>query len=1374
MREQNIENEILKQNKIPGCDQLTRPEEIKALSKYLKSIRKVQENHTTLEKNNLELPGRTTGRIPEINSLEDHVEGLDGVRGVKNLYKESSRISLGEDYKEKSPLELYTEKSREDLEDKRKISLENKREGLEGIPNPDDTKLEKHREGLDTESSEIEELGRERLELENVRGVRNLYINIKEKLNVPEEDIKLGKTKESLIDNHNPELDLTRIDLEGFRDLSYKEQLEVDSRNELDTTKINIGRTPGDIELGTYREDLITPEELEKLGNYRESLRTEDPLEELGTTKIKLNGIPESELSELPEDKIPLRKTAEDQELGTYKEKLRTPEELDELGNHQEKLRDTREELDDLPEDKIALRQTAEELEELGNTRIDLGITEENELKSLEDYRDPLVVEDDNSLGDTRIDLGGTEDYEPTELEDYQEILEGTKEAEPGSLEDTRIDLEGTVEYEATELEDYRDPLVVEDDNSLGDTRIDLGGTEDYEPTELEDYQEILEGTKEAEPGSLEDTRIDLEGTVEYEATELEDYRDPLVVEDNNFLEDERIDLEGTKEAEPESLEDTRIDLEGTKDFEMSELEDYREDLSVEDNNFLEDERIDLEGTEEAEMSELEDTRIDLEGTVEYEATELEDTRIDLEGTKEAEPSSLEDERIDLEGTKEAEPESLEDFIDKLEDSRDPELEDERIDLPEAFGDGFEGYNPLGPEELESLGGDINNFYESILEVPEAGDAPRQDGDYNPLGPEELDSLGGGLENFYDSILGVPEDTEENHTIEELSDVSIEIPEDTEENHTVEELSDVSIEIPEDTEENHTVTELDDTKHKAPNAQAPSGQDDYEYSRNQKLSKELVDGLAYKDHETSGKTIRSKAEDGDNGGLTLGDWLEGILGFDKGDPEGKHGKERQKELNACLRNLTAERDAVEMIKGTWRSRLPGNNSGIVGDLVSGGIGGMVDGVVDNVVDSAKENIGNAIFGDSFMDIDISKPLNRPDGLLDKGMDAVEGIFGRNDKDGWTAANNRITSSMPNSANIYATSKFSEAEKELHTRKVNGKSSSGGGFWDKVGDVVGDIVEDTLLGKGSDYKLKANYLTGKGIETTLEELCGKSVSEVSSIGDLYTILQQSPYLTTPDKFTSANYSGYRSQTLDTNSFWEVVLEPYAGPENGDLNYLPGIHEINIRNIVTHGVNTAYNKWIPFTGFDLQKSKVTSKTLSLYDGEISYPISMEFTNELRITIADDQYKSWRRYFEECAKAAIYNSEGHDYAYYLYPRNDKSDYTLTAIDTNNICIAMYKNICFRCLIYISTPQFSNIQKFDLLVVMKDFSEEYTGDVDGGAGDLTVSFSIVGENPVGVESITRKFLAANVASYEKKKTSSDYTSILSGGINAVGSLIK
>ena len=1040
MRERNIENEILKQNKIPGCDQLTRPEEVKALSKYLKSIRTTQENHTSLEKDNLELPGRTTGRIPEINSLEDHIEGLDGVRGIKSLYKESSREPLSDNRNSDSAENhgLYTEKTRENLYDPRKTELEKHREDIVNKKNILEPTLEDRREELTEEPKELKSLGTEKLNLEGVRDVRNLYINTKENLKVPERDLELGKERESLIDNHNLELDLTRIDLEGFKDLSHKEQLEVDSKNELDTTRISLEKTIETSELSSYREDLKeTLEELDKLEDHREKLNSgKDNLKELEDTKVKLrNPVDDTELSKT---KVSLERTIEDKELETYRENLKkTPEELDELKNHKESLR-SGEELKSLPEDKITLGGTVKVLEELGNTKIDLEGTEESEISTLEDYRENLSIEDNNSLEDTRIDLTGT------------------------------------------------------------------------------------------------------------------------------------------KEFEPKSLEDERINLEGTKEYESS---------------------------------------------------------------------SLEDERIDLKGTEESEPESLEDFIDKLEDTRDFELEDEKLELPETSGDGYEGYTPLGPKELDSLGGNINNFYDSLLEVPEIADAPRQSGDYTPLGPEELDSLGGDLGNFYDSILEVPEDTEKDHTIEELDDTSLDLPETSQK--APRELGDYNYLSPEEVEkiiENPTY--FYNQQKELPDAQAPDGQEIYEYSENPELSIIFVDGLAYKNHEITGKTIRAKAEEGDNGNLTIGGIVGDIIGDKKGNPKGKHGKERQKELNTCLKNLTAERDALEIIKGTWRSRLPGNNSGAVGDLVSGGIGGMVDGIVDNVVDSAKENIGNAIFGDNFMEIDISDPLNRPDSLLDKGMDAIEGVFGRNDKDGWTAANNRITSSMPDSANIYATSKFSEAEKELHSN-ITGESSEdkGGSFWKKVGNVAKDIVSDTLLGKDSNYKLKANYLSGKGIETTLEELCGKSVSEVSTLNDLYTILKQSPYLTTPDKFTSAEYSGYRVQTLDSNAFWEVVLEPYAGPENGDLNYLPGIHEINIRNIVTHGVNTAYNKWIPFTGFDLQKSKLTNKTLSLYDGEISYPISMEFTNELRLTIADDQYKSWKRYFEECAKAAVYNSEGHD---------------------------------------------------------------------------------------------------------------------------------
>jgi hypothetical protein len=1266
MRERNIENEILKQNKIPGCDQLTRPEEVKALSKYLKSIRTTQENHTFLEKDNLELPGRTTGRIPEINSLEDHVEGLDGIRGVKNLYKESSRISLSDDQGEKIPTGLYTEKSRENLEDKRKISLENKREDLKNTL--EDPKLEKHRENLDTDSSGIDELNKEKVNLEGVRDVRNLYINTKEKLKVPEEDLKLGKEKESLIDNHNPELDLTRIDLEGFRDLSYKEQLEVDSKNELDTTRISLKKTTENPELSNHKEDLKkTPEELDKLGSYKESLgNIEDKLEELNGTKVKLRN-PVSDI-ELSKTKVSLERTAEDKELETYRENLKkTPEELDKLENHKESLR-SGEELENLPKDKIALEGIAETLEELGNTRIDLDGTEESEIFTLEDYRENLSVEDNNSLEDERIDLGSTVDYETFELEDTRISLTGTEEFEPGSLEDKRID---------------------------------------------------LEDTKESEPKALEDERIDLNGTKESEISTLEDYRENLSVEDNN------------------SLEDTRIDLTGTKEAEVSELEDYLDEL---------------DNTKDYEASELEDTRIDLTGTKEAEPESLEDKRIDLEDTEEYESSFLEDERINLESTEEFEPGSLEDFIDKLEDSRDTELEDEILELPETSGDEYEGYNPLGPDELDSLGGNINNFYDSLLEVPETGDAPRQSGDYTPLGPEELDSLGGDLGNFYDSILEVPEDTE--HIIEELND---------------------------------------DIKEKIPEAQVDESQKDWKYLKElteDDLYKETIRLLSEKEAGEWGKKMQSlvsaylsseaispdRAEEYINKlgkeiliqqessrvegpsmklpkfgleSLNLSNYLrwtaEKTIGW-----TGVHGSARQLLLNETIAALVVARDELEKLSKSNRYRLPGNDGGLLGDLVSGGVSGALDNLGDKL-----GNAVNTIVGSK--SVDISNPINRPE---------------KNEhRDGWEEGNIRPSGSNP-FLPTQSHSEFSQKEGNLLSKitKSSGSSGDSNKFWKKVGSAAKDMLLGSSSGE-TTYKFKSNYVSGKGINITLEELCGISgTDDANTVEGLYNVLKSSPFITTPDKFTSTGYSDYRTQTLDTNAYWEVVLEPYVGPENGNLNYLPGIHEINTRNIAQHGVNTAYNRWIPYVSFDLQKSKLTNKTLNLYDGEISYPVSMEFTNEFRLTIADDQYKSWRRYFEECAKAAIYNSEGHDESYYK-EGGTEGVLGLTAIDTNNVCIAMYKNICFRCRIYVMTPQYSTIQKFDLLLVMKDFSEEYTGDIGDGAGDLTVSFSIVGENPNEGE-IPKVKVIQHKAPDNSSKT--DYGSIVESGVNSVMKLIK
>ena len=1226
MRERNIENEILKQNKIPGCDQLTRPEEVKALSKYLKSIRTTQENHTSLEKDNLELPGRTTGRIPEINSLEDYIEGLDGVRGIKSLYKESSREPLSDNRNSDSAENhgLYTEKTRENLYDPRKTELEKHREDIVNKKNILEPTLEDRREELTEEPKELKSLGTEKLNLEGVRDVRNLYINTKENLKVPEKDLELGKERESLIDNHNLELDLTRIDLEGFKDLSYKEQLEVDSKNELDTTRISLEKTIETSELSSYREDLKeTPEELDKLEDHREKLNSgKDNLKELEDTKVKLrNPVDDAELSKT---KVSLERTVEDKELETYRENLRkTPEELDELENHKESLR-SGEELKSLPEDKITLGGTVKVLEELGNTKIDLEGTEESEISTLEDYRENLSVEDNNSL------------------------------------EDTRVDLKGTVEYEASELED---------------ARINLTGTEESEPKSLEDKRIDLEDTKESEPKALENERIDLENTEESEISTLEDYRENLSVEDNN------------------SLEDTRIDLTGTKEAEMSELEDYLDDL---------------ENTKDYEASELEDTRIDLTGTKEFEPKSLEDERINLEGTKEYESSSLEDERIDLKGTEEAEPESLEDFIDKLEDTRDFELEDEKLELPETSGDGYEGYTPLGPEELDSLGGNINNFYDSLLEVPEIADAPRQSGDYTPLGPEELDSLGGDLGNFYDSILEVPETDNENYLSPEEVEKIIENP-----------------------------TYFYNQQKEIPDAQAPDGQEIYKYSENPELSSEQVEGPPMKLPKFGLES------------LNLSNYLrwtaEKAVGW-----TGVHGEARQLLVNETLAGLVVARDELEKVTKSNRYRLPGNDGGLLGDLVSGGVSGALDNLGDKLGDAINSIVGSK-------SVDISNPLNRPD----------ENKFKYN---GFEEANTRSTSS--NASNpIKSQSVFSYDEIELLSKITNegAKKNSSSSFWKKAGSALKDMALGSSGGERT-YSFKNNYISGKGILITLEELCGISsdTDDTNTVEGLYNVLKSSPFITTPDKFTSTGYSNYNIQTLDTNAFWEIALEPYAGPENGDLNYLPGIHEINIRNIVMHGVNTAYNKWIPFTSFDLQKSKMTSKTLSLYDGEISYPVSMEFTNELRITIADDQYKSWRRYFEECAKAAIYNSEGHTSDYYILPPDE---YSLTAIDTNNVCIAMYKNICFRCRIYVMTPQYSTIQKFDLLLVMKDFSEEYTGDIGDGAGDLTVSFSIVGENP-NEGKIPEVKVIQHKAPDNSSKT--DYGSIVESGVNSVMKLIK
>lgn len=159
----------------------------------------------------------------------------------------------------------------------------------------------------------------------------------------------------------------------------------------------------------------------------------------------------------------------------------------------------------------------------------------------------------------------------------------------------------------------------------------------------------------------------------------------------------------------------------------------------------------------------------------------------------------------------------------------------------------------------------------------------------------------------------------------------------------------------------------------------------------------------------------------------------------------------------------------------------------------------------------------------------------------------------------------------------------------------------------------------------------------------------------------------------------------------------------------------------------------------------KKKLTSKELPLFNGSISFPIGLEFTNELRLTFADDSLKSLKRYFDLCTKVSAYMSNIHyDYENgYTFPKDDLSSNVTnpTVYLEGKIHPGLYKNLSFLVTIFILTPQFGTIKKCNLLCVIKDYTIENQGEIDSSPTELNVTFSIVGENPLDVKDEIKKY---------------------------------
>ena len=1287
-----IEKSILSQNKIPGCDQLTRPEEIKALSKYLGQIKKVQDEHTTLQKNNLELPGRTTGRIPKVE-LPNFVDPLRKSvnKNKAELYDESSRIPLERDHK----LDKLNDSAIE-LKDKRELKLDNSKEELEDLR---ETNLKEYREPLGKKPK----------------------------------DAELENSKYVLKDSRDTNLSNKRESLKGVKDTSLSEHREILSDER--TTK-----------LGEHKEQLKDQRET-NLSNHRESL--EDLREtRLGTHKEQLSGIENPILSKTRES---LNNVEELDSLGGVKENLDFGDNIggvDSLGNTKEPLNFG---------DNI-------EVDSLGNTKEQLDFGNNIEVESLGNTKEQLNYGDNlggvDSLGNTKEPLTGISDVN---LGNYQEPLDfGNNLGEVKSLEDYR---ENLTDPRETELEDYKDPL------NYG---------ENLSPVEeVEDYQEPLNYGSNLDPVSeVEDHKEPLNFGDNLEGVDsVEDYKDPLNYGSNlepiSELGNVRIPI-GEGAPNDQELEDF---IDKITDPRETELEDYKDPLNYGEN-------LDP-------VSEVEDHKEPLNFGNNLEGIDsVEDYREELNfGKNLEEVESLEDFIDSLEDNRDT---TLEDFVDKITDPRNTELPDNKEELPETSQDSprQEGdYNYFTPSngglyeesielsphidgkrddnaqnylDLNSLSTEQGLYTESIQRPNASQESPRAEGKYSYVDIassqlndiREISQLTGN--EMYNKAMEFMKETEAADWEKKIQSLvssylsSSKITPDKALEFEIKAGNELKVFMKtinsningDDVAENEDI--FNNTYGSTRKQTAPVNKIGTENIPNISESDTEVNNLNSDFKDLPPYKLPSFSLDS----LNTSNYLRYIT--EKTVGKINNPGIRETLIQETLAGLVWARDKLEKLSKSNRDRLPGDDGGLVGDLVSGGVSGALDNLGNRLGGAVKSILGRS---DS---VNMNNPVNRPE----EGDNEYKTI-------GWTETGKRISQSQVEySATEYSTWKVHEA--------IVGESNSSS----RSNSILGALKNVVLGGNsnGSDnYNFSKNYLKGAGIKTTLEDLAGESPKDNMSVGDFFDFLKSSPYITTPYQFGSmgGTYGTYKIQTLDSDAYWEVILEPYVGPENGNISYLPGLHEINLRNIAQHGVNTGYNKWIPYVGFDLQKSKLTNKTLQLYDGEISYPVSMEFLNEFRLTIADDQYKSWRTYFEQCAKAAVYNSEGHSADFY-----EKGE-ELTAIDTNNVVVAMYKNITFRCRVYVMTPQYSTIHKYDLLLVMKDFSEEHTGSVDGGSSDLTISFSIVGENPSGGLEIDNRLYGMGTANDSKGNSLLDKIgnaagSIVEHGVDTVIGLIK
>ena len=1344
-----LNNEISRSNKIPGsigCDSYTRPEEISILSKYLGEKRKNLEESIELNSSILGIPGKTTGNFPIIDNLPKDVDELSLSRDEVIKQLSNKLVSLDKSSQLTSEINLPT----------KVINLDSNKE-----PNLTDKII-----GLD----------------KSIDGIESLEDTIKT-LDNGKQDIELSEKRVSLNDNSDIELGNKRVNLDNNSDIELSEKrIDIDNNSdiELSEKRIDIDNN-SDIELGNKRVNLDNNSDIE-LGNKRIDIDDDSDIE-LGNKRIDIDNNSDIELSE---KRIDIDNNS-DIELGNKRIDIDDDSNI-ELGNKRIDIDDDSDIelsdfIDEIPSEigEVNLPNTIKKLgnisstEELSNKSIKLekdsgdislsskvlSIENLSQEISLDDFLDILNIDDDTVLSETVKSLKG-EHKNITSLNN-KEVTLGTAVAPQNQKNYSYLPNKDIVLKEVVEdklPEDHIKRL-----NSI-DSLVDSDEEKKYKSYSYLD-------TNTTKPQELLEQAKSPENQKNYSYLPNKDIVLKKVVEDKDKLPKDRKEKTpsylDTNTTKPQELLEQAESPENQDNYEYFDPKIEGNDLYGWDNDkipidkaktvytgentpglkqgdtiFIEEELIDLNyKTANIYNEDYHSSVINRVPQVSLKSPESPENQIGWVGNKD---SLYEEEEVKTlvngKGGK------LKDYIKTIEGTsiyhseisddedipKDGEWEpgDEKAYRAFSIPHSTSGVNNLSyyGEDLHIPDDHIKNSkstdslvdseeekkYKSYSyldtkttkpqELLEQAESPENQDNYEYFDHSKLYSS---TEGWYDKL-------------SEFKRI-FNIPED----HIKALMNEISIDSLVDVEKYKSYSYLDTNTTKPQElleqAKSPQNQDNYSF---EEFEKSLQEGEELPKPRRKMPKYRLPVTNSNPN--TYLRWLaEEIL-----SDQNIKGEERELLLRETLAMLIWARDEAEKLANAEKYRLPGN-TGVISDIISGGID------TKNIIKSVGNALANAI------STDIEKPVNRPEYNKESGNTKTLG---------WENINRIPTSSI---------------SKETQNK--------GKGF-------LGVLKDFTIGGNSSNrnYKFADNYLQGEGIKTTLLDLAAADISNVQTgtVEEFFELLKTSPYLTTASNITSTG-NGYKVMTLDSNAHWEVILEPYAGALNGGYTFLPLIEEIELRNRRLHNVSTGYSRWIPISSFELQKEKMTTKSLGLFDGEITYPISIEFTNEFRLTIVDDQYKSWRTYFERCMKAAIYSSTPN-----ILKSSNIGNYAITKkrvdpekamaysmdeeireliitgeyngetvandsykervmsvipeewlkrdmirIDKNYQLVAPYKNLSFRCRILVMTPQLSTITKYDLLLVLKDFSEERSGEIDPSGSDLTVSFSIVGENP-------------------------------------------